>query len=80
MAQQLLVTVPNVTLTLDQLLAAIDQLDDQGRAEIARALMNRELDERLAALMSRLANKTQPDDLGGSVIAAEVRTVRENRP
>ena len=43
------VKIPEVELTLDQLVAAIRQLEPDARLEITKALMETELDARMAA-------------------------------
>ncbi len=73
------VNVPNVTLTLDQLLAAIRQLDEPGRKEVAQVLLATELDAKLAALLARLAEHAPAEDISDDVINAEIATVRQSR-
>ena len=73
------VNVPNVTLTLDQLLAAIRQLDEPSRKEVARVLLATELDAKLAALLSRLAEGAPADDVSDNDINVEISTVRQSR-
>lgn len=73
------VNVPNVTLTLDQLLAAIRQLDEPGRKEVAQVLLATEMDANLAALIARLAERAPAEDIRDDVINAEISTVRQNR-
>ena len=73
------VTVPNVELTLDQLVAAVRQLEPEARSEIARVLMEAELDGRMAALIERLARKQPADDVSDADIALEVQAVRDQR-
>ena len=73
------VTVPNVTLTLDQLLAAIRQLDAPARQEVAQALVATELDANLAALIRRLAEREPADDITDAVVNAEIAAVRQSR-
>lgn len=72
------VTVPNVTLTLDQLLAAIRQLDEPARVQVAHALLQTELDTKLAALIRRLAER-RPSVVSDTVINEEIRAVRQIR-
>jgi hypothetical protein len=73
------VTVPNVTLTLDQLLEAIRQLDETARIQVAKALLDTELDTKLAALIRRLAERQPADDISDAMVNAEVRVIRESR-
>jgi hypothetical protein len=72
------VTIPNVTLTLDQLIAAIWQLDERSLSQIAQAIVDKDRDVRLIELISRL-NQRDPalaDDVSDDVINAEVKAVR----
>ncbi len=73
------ITVPEVTLTLDQLLAAIRQLDDDALDEVTRTIWAIHHDARLSTLMHRLSQRHLDDDLSDAEIAAEVRAVREAR-
>ncbi|MBI5879337.1 MAG: hypothetical protein HZB53_16945 [Chloroflexi bacterium] len=72
------VTVPNVTLTLDQLVGAIRNLDRPARVWIARALIeiDADLDAQLDDLIRRLETREPADDITDSDIEAEVRSVR----
>jgi hypothetical protein len=49
------VTVPNVAITLDQLLGAIRQLDEAVRSRVAETLLETAMDTQLTALLQRLA-------------------------
>lgn len=73
------VTIPQVELTLDQLVAAVRQLEPYARSEIAKALVETELDTRMAELIRRLANRSPADDITDADIVAEVNAVREQR-
>ena len=79
MASMTTVTIPQVELTLDQLVAAIRQLEPNARSEIARALVETELDTRMAELIRRLANRPPADDITDADVVAEVNAVREQR-
>lgn len=79
MASTTTVTIPQVELTLEQLVAAIRQLEPDARSEIAKALMETELDVRMAELIRRLANRPPADDITDADIVAEVNAVREQR-
>jgi hypothetical protein len=72
----MIVTIPNVELTLDQLLAAVRQLEPEARLQLARALLETELDGRMALLISRLARRPSVDDISDADIVAEVVSVR----
>lgn len=73
------VTIPKVELTLDQLLTAIRQLEPAARSEIARALVETEMDARLAELIKALSSRPPADDITDADIAAEVNAVRTQR-
>lgn len=73
------VTIPKVELSLDQLVAAVRQLEPKTRLEIARALVETELDTRMAELIHRLASRPATDDFSDADIVAEVNAVREQR-
>ncbi len=75
----IVVTVPNVTLTLDQLLDAIRQLDRSARVKVAEVLLESEMDAKMTALLRRLAERNPADNISDSVIATEVRAIRESR-
>jgi hypothetical protein len=74
------VTVPyNVHLTVDQLVVAVRQLEPEGRAKIAQALLSKDMDERLSKLIQRLAKKPPVTDISDEDINEEVRAVRRAR-
>ena len=74
------VTVPyNVQLTVDQLVVAVRQLEPEGRAKIAQALLAKDMDERLSKLIQRLAKKPPVTDISDEEINEEVRAVRRAR-
>jgi hypothetical protein len=73
------ITIPEVELSLDQLVTAIRQLEPAARSEIAKALMETELDARLAELIESLAQRPAADDVTDADIVSEVNTVREQR-
>ena len=73
------VTIPQVELTLDQLVAAIRQLEPDARSEIAKVLMETELDARMAELINSLASKPPAEDISDADILSEVHTVRKQR-
>ena len=73
------VVVPSVTLTLDQLLDAVRQLDDRGLYQVANVLLEKAHDAALTGLMERLAARQPSDDLSDEELAAEVRAVRAER-
>lgn len=73
------VTIPQVELTLDQLVAAIRQLEPEARSEIAKVLVEAELDARMAELIKSLAGRSPADDISDADIVSEVNAVREQR-
>ena len=79
MASMTTVTIPKVELSVDQLVAAVRQLEPKARLEIARALVETELDVRMAELIHRLASRPAADDISDADIVAEVNTVRRTR-
>jgi hypothetical protein len=70
------ITIPNVQLTLDQLIGVVRQLDPDARARIAQALLVDEMDERFVQLIQRLANKQPATAITDEDINAEIRAVR----
>lgn len=79
MASMTTVTIPKVELSVDQLVAAVRQLEPKARLEIARALVEAELDVRMAELIDRLASRPAADDISDADIMAEVNAVRKQR-
>ena len=73
------ITIPQVELSLDQLVSAIRQLEPAARSEIAKALMETELDARMAELIQSLADRPAADDITDADIISEVDAVRELR-
>lgn len=70
------VTIPNVRLSLDDLIRAIRQLEPEARAQVAQALIQDDLDRRFADLIRRLADK-DPVELTPTEINAEILAVRQ---
>ena len=75
------VTIPNVTLTLDQLLAAIRQLDDRSLSQVAQAIIEKDRDARMIELIHRLraGQRDATSDVSDDVINAEIQAVRQAR-
>jgi hypothetical protein len=73
------ITIPEVELSLDQLVTAIRQLEPAARSEIAKALMDTELDARMAELIKSLTSRPAADDVTDADIVTEVNAVREQR-
>ncbi|MBX7250347.1 MAG: hypothetical protein K1X50_00095 [Candidatus Promineofilum sp.] len=70
------VTIPNVHLSLDDLIQAVRQLEPDARAQVAEALLQDDLDRRFVELIKRLAGKEPPADITMADINAEIRSVR----
>ena len=70
------VTIPNVELTLDQLLTAIRQLEPAARSEVAKALMETEMDARMAELIKSMSSRPSADDITDADVVAEVNAAR----
>ena len=75
--QSTVITIPEVKLTVDQLLKVVRQLDDASRIQIARVLMETEMDAKLASLIAKLAKTTPADDVSDENIEAEIKAVRK---
>jgi len=75
--QATIVTIPNMQLTLDQLLAVIRQLDESTRVQVAQVLVETSMDEKLANLIKQLANTAPADDISDAEIESEIRSVRQ---
>ena len=73
------VTIPNITLTLDQLLAAIRQLDDRSLSQVAQAIIEKDRDAHMIELIHRLSQRDATTDVSDDVINAEVQAVRQAR-
>ena len=76
MSSTVTVTIPNVELRFDQLVSAIRQLEPEARSELARTLMETEMDARMAELISSLATRPIANDITDADIVAEVNAVR----
>jgi len=70
-------TVVSVPLTLDQLLSVVRQLDDTARIQVAKVLLEKDLDAKLTGLIQRLSERQPPAELSETVINAEVRAMRQ---
>jgi hypothetical protein len=73
------VTLSNiqVQLTVEQLVTAVQELESEERAQIAKALAKMELDAELAQLITDLYSKPEVTDISDDDILAEVRAVRQ---
>jgi hypothetical protein len=74
------ITVPNVKMSFEQLLAVIRQLDESGRVAVAQALLESKMDDELDHLLRELSETPPANDITDAEIQAEVRAVRESRP
>lgn len=74
--QSTVITIPDIKLTIDQLLKTIRQLDKATRIQVARVLLETEMDARLASLIEQLAETSPADDISGEDIKAEIKAVR----
>ena len=75
--QSTLITIPEVKLTVDQLLKVVRQLDDASRIQLARVLMETEMDAKLANLIENLAKTAPAGDVSDEDIEAEIKAVRK---
>jgi hypothetical protein len=75
-SQSRTVIVPSMEVSLDQFLTVIRQLDEPARAEVARVLMETEMDSHLRDLVAQLAESVPADDIGDADIQAEINAVR----
>jgi len=75
--QSTLITIPEVKLTVDQLFKVVRQLDDASRIQLARVLMETEMDAKLANLIENLAKTAPADDVSDEDIEAEIKAVRK---
>ncbi len=75
----MMVTIPSVQLTLDELVMVIRQLDEPSRIRVAQALLETQMDAKLTWLIEQLANTTSSDDLSDADITVEVNSVRQGQ-
>ena len=71
------ITIPNVRLGLEELLAVIQSLDEPSRTRVAQALAEAEMDARFKDLIRQLAAQAPADDLTDADIDREVQAVRD---
>jgi hypothetical protein len=71
------ITIPNVRLGLDDLLAVIHSLDQPSRARVARALVEAEMDARFRELIEQMAALAPAEDITDADIDREVQAVRK---
>jgi len=70
------ITIPNVRLGLEELLAVIQTLDEPSRARVAKALAEAEIDARFRDLIEQIAARVPAEDLTDADIDREVQAVR----
>ncbi len=75
--QSMVITIPNVKLSLDQFLSAIRELDEQARIQVAQVLVETQMDAELADLIGQLARTAPADDIRDADIEAEIKAVRQ---
>jgi hypothetical protein len=71
------VTIPNVRLGLEELLAVIQNLDEPSRVRVAQALAEAEMDARFKDLIQELAARSPVEDFTDAEIDREVQAVRD---
>lgn len=71
------ITIPNVRLGLEDLLAVIQSLDESSRARVARALAETEMEARFKDLIAQLAARAPAEDITDADIDREVQAVRD---
>jgi len=71
------ITTPEVKLSIDQLLRVVRQLDDASRVQVARVLIETEMDAKLAKLIDSLAKTEPAGDISDEDIKAEIEAVRK---
>jgi hypothetical protein len=78
-AQTHFITIPEVKLTIDQLFKAVRQLDDSSRSQLARVLMETEMDAKLQKLIQDLAKAAPASDISDDDIESEIKAFRMER-
>jgi hypothetical protein len=72
-----MIKITNLQLNFDQLLSIIKQLDEPARIQVARTLLETQMDAGLAELIKHLAEKPPCNDISDADINEEVRAVRQ---
>ncbi len=70
------VTIPNVRLGLEELLAVIHDLDEPSRVRVAQVLADTEMEARFKDLIAELAARAPAEDISDPEIDREVQAVR----
>ena len=73
------ITIPNVQLTLDELIGVVRQLDVESRTKVAQALISDDMDTKFGQLIQRLAEKEAITDISDEDINAEINAVRRQQ-
>ncbi|HEV8583157.1 MAG TPA: hypothetical protein VGX68_29165 [Thermoanaerobaculia bacterium] len=71
------ITIPNVRLGLEELLAVIHDLDEPSRTRVAQVLAETEMDARFKDLIAELAARAPAAEISDAEIDREVQMVRE---
>ena len=66
----------SVPITLEQLIAAIRELQPEERTQVVKALIQAELSSELTTLIQELYSVPPADDVSDEEIMAEIRAVR----
>ena len=72
----MIVTIPDVKLTLDELLAVIRKLDEPARVRVAQTLLETQMDTKLNWLIEQLATSTPANNISDAEITTEINSVR----
>lgn len=67
----------SIPITLEQLITAVQQLQPDERAQVARALIQLDLRADLATLIQELYAKPPVDEITDNDIIAEIKVVRQ---
>ncbi|MEL7224727.1 MAG: hypothetical protein AAF810_21065 [Cyanobacteria bacterium P01_D01_bin.36] len=67
----------SVPITLEQLIQAVKNLQPEERSQVAKALVQSELEADLTELIQSLYNEPPADDISDADILAEIRAVRQ---
>jgi hypothetical protein len=70
------ITIPNVRLGLEELLAVIQSLDEPSQTRVTQALAEAEMDARFKDLIRQIAARAPAEDLTDADLDREVQAVR----
>ncbi len=71
------ITIRDMRLDLEELLAVIQNLDPPSRARVAQTLVEVEMDARFKDLIQQMAARVPPEDITDADIDREVQAVRD---